>query len=130
MSYYTGTIFEVSMEGFGGSVAGGGRYDNLIGKFLGQQVSAVGFSIGFERIFSILMQNGVETKASADKIAVMYDDGQVKEAYAIAEKYRAEGKVCSLYVKPKKMGKFLGKLEERGYKGFVNVSNGDEISLF
>ena len=47
-----------------------------------------------------------------------------------AEKYRAEGKVCSLYVKPKKMGKFLGKLEERGYKGFVNVSNGDEISLF
>ena len=99
-------------------------------KFLGQQVSAVGFSIGFERIFSILMQNGVETKASADKIAVMYDEGQVKEAYAIAEKYRAEGKVCSLYVKPKKMGKFLGKLEERGYKGFVNVSNGDEISLF
>ena len=112
------------------SVRGGGRYDNLIGKFLGQQVSAVGFSIGFERIFSILMQNGVETKASADKIAVMYDEGQVKEAYAIAEKYRAEGKVCSLYVKPKKMGKFLGKLEERGYKGFVNVSNGDEISLF
>ena len=108
----------------------GGRYGNLIGKFLGQQVSAVGFSIGFERIFSILMQNGVETKASADKIAVMYDEGQVKEAYAIAEKYRAEGKVCSLYVKPKKMGKFLGKLEERGYKGFVNVSNGDEISLF
>jgi len=45
------------------------------------------------------MQNGVETKASADKIAVMYDEGQVKEAYAIAEKYRAEGKVCSLYDK-------------------------------
>ena len=69
---------------FKGAIAGGGRYDNLIGKFLGQQVSAVGFSIGFERIFSILMQNGVETKASADKIAVMYDEGQVKEAYAIA----------------------------------------------
>ena len=128
--YYTGTVFEVESIDFKGAIAGGGRYDNLIGKFLGQQVSAVGFSIGFERIFSILMQNGVETKASADKIAVMYDEGQVKEAYAIAEKYRAEGKVCSLYVKPKKMGKFLGKLEERGYKGFVNVSNGDEISLF
>ena len=41
------------------------------------------------------MQNGVETKASADKIAVMYDEGQVKEAYAIAEKYRAEGKAVS-----------------------------------
>lgn len=128
--YYTGTVFEVESIDFKGAIAGGGRYDNLIGKFIGQQVSAVGFSIGFERIFSILMQNGVETKASADKIAVMYDEGQVKEAYAIAEKYRAEGKVSSLYVKPKKMGKFLGKLEERGYKGFVNVSNGDEISLF
>ncbi|MFR5387685.1 MAG: ATP phosphoribosyltransferase regulatory subunit [Eubacterium sp.] len=88
--YYTGTVFEVESIDFKGAIAGGGRYDNLIGKFLGQQVSAVGFSIGFERIFSILMQNGVETKASADKIAVMYDDGQVKEAYAIAEKYRAE----------------------------------------
>ena len=126
----SGGQFEVESIDFKGAIAGGGRYDNLIGKFIGQQVSAVGFSIGFERIFSILMQNGVETKASADKIAVMYDEGQVKEAYAIAEKYRAEGKVCSLYVKPKKMGKFLGKLEERGYKGFVNVSNGDEISLF
>ena len=56
--------------------------------------------------------------------------GYAMEKNGIAEKYRAEGKVCSLYVKPKKMGKFLGKLEERGYKGFVNVSNGDEISLF
>ena len=70
--YYTGTVFEVESIDFKGAIAGGGRYDNLIGKFLGQQVSAVGFSIGFERIFSILMQNGVETKASADKIAVMY----------------------------------------------------------
>ena len=58
----------------------------VIGKFTGQDTPACGFSIGFERIFSILMQNGVETKASADKIAVMYDEGQVKEAYAIAEK--------------------------------------------
>ena len=94
--YYTGTVFEVESIDFKGAIAGGGRYDNLIGKFLGQQVSAVGFSIGFERIFSILMQNGVETKAAADKIAVMYDEGQVKEAYAIAEKYRAENVIQCL----------------------------------
>ena len=50
MGYYTGTIFEVSMEGFGGSVAGGGRYDKLIGKFTGVDTPACGFSIGFERI--------------------------------------------------------------------------------
>ena len=54
MSYYTGTIFEVSMEGFGGSVAGGGRYDKMIGKFTGMETPACGFSIGFERIVTIV----------------------------------------------------------------------------
>ena len=54
--YYTGTIFEVAAEGYSGAVAGGGRYDNLIGKFLNQDIPAVGFSIGFERIFGILME--------------------------------------------------------------------------
>ena len=58
MGYYTGTIFEVSMEGFGGSVAGGGRYDKMIGKFTGMDTPACGFSIGFERIVTILMDAG------------------------------------------------------------------------
>lgn len=58
MSYYTGTIFEVAMEGFGGSVAGGGRYDKMIGKFTGKETPACGFSIGFERIVTILLENG------------------------------------------------------------------------
>lgn len=128
--YYTGTVFEVESIDFKGAIAGGGRYDNLIGKFLGQQVSAVGFSIGFERIFSILMEHGVDLPNKGNKIAVMYDEGEVSKAYSVAEKYRAEGKKCSLYIKPKKMGKFLGKLEERGYAGFVNISNGDDINFF
>ena len=59
-----------------------------------------------------------------------YEEGNVTAAYEAAEKYRAEGYICSLYVKPKKMGKFLNKLEERGYQGFVNVEQGAEISLF
>ena len=58
MGYYTGTIFEVSMEGFGGSVAGGGRYDRMIGKFTGIDTPACGFSIGFERIVTILLDAG------------------------------------------------------------------------
>lgn len=128
--YYTGTVFEVESIDFKGAIAGGGRYDNLIGKFLGQQVSAVGFSIGFERIFSILMDGKISAEGRNKKIAVMYDEGDVKTAFRIAEKYRKEGMICSLYVKPKKMGKFLSKLEERGYYGFVNVTNGDEISIF
>lgn len=131
--YYTGTVFEVESIDFKGAIAGGGRYDNLIGKFLNQSIPAVGFSIGFERIFSILMDNGIEgvdSEAAPKKLAVMYEDGNVVAAYEAAEKYRAEGYICSLYVKPKKMGKFLNKLEERGYKGFVNVEQGAEVSLF
>ena len=57
-SYYTGTIFEVTMDDFGGSVAGGGRYDKMIGKFTGQDTPACGFSIGFERIVMLLLENG------------------------------------------------------------------------
>ena len=56
MSYYTGTIFEISMDEFGGSVGGGGRYDEMIGKFTGQKTPAVGFSIGFERIVMLLLE--------------------------------------------------------------------------
>lgn len=72
MSYYTGTIFEVSMEGFGGSVAGGGRYDKMIGKFTGQDTPACGFSIGFERIVTILMEQGGRV-----------EDGTVRKAYLV-----------------------------------------------
>ena len=59
--YYTGTVFEVESIDFKGAVAGGGRYDHLIGKFLNEDIPAVGFSIGFERIFGILMNNGIST---------------------------------------------------------------------
>ena len=67
MSYYTGTIFEIEMEQFGSSVAGGGRYDKMIGKFTGSDVPACGFSIGFERIITILMEQGFEIPGAAVK---------------------------------------------------------------
>ena len=60
MSYYTGTIFEISMDEFGGSVGGGGRYDKMIGKFTGQDTPACGFSIGFERIVLLLLESGYQ----------------------------------------------------------------------
>lgn len=82
MSYYTGTIFEVSMEGFGGSVAGGGRYDRMIGKFTGMETPACGFSIGFERIVNILMDNGFTVPGSADKKAYLYEKGLDSAALA------------------------------------------------
>lgn len=75
MSYYTGTIFEVSMEGFGGSVAGGGRYDKMIGKFTGVNTPACGFSIGFERIVTILMDNGGKAAGTCTKKAYLIEKG-------------------------------------------------------
>ena len=60
MSYYTGPIFEISMDEFGGSVGGGGRYDEMIGKFTGNKTCACGFSIGFERIVMLLLERGYE----------------------------------------------------------------------
>ena len=75
MSYYTGTIFEVSMEGFGGSVAGGGRYDKMIGKFTGMETPACGFSIGFERIVTILLDNGFTVPGAGEKKAYLFEKG-------------------------------------------------------
>ena len=128
--YYTGTVFEVESIDFKGAVAGGGRYDNLIGKFLNQSIPAVGFSIGFERIFSILMENGIDIEHRTKKIAVMYDEGSLVEAVKTADKLRSEGNIASIYVRPKKMGKFLNKLEERKYDGFIVAGQSDEVSLF
>ncbi len=79
MSYYTGTIFEIEMEEFSSSVAGGGRYDQMIGKFTGKDVPACGFSIGFERIITILMEQGFEIPGAS-----------VKKAYLVEKKMPAE----------------------------------------
>lgn len=79
MSYYTGTIFEVSMEGFGGSVAGGGRYDKMIGKFTGNETPACGFSIGFERIVTILTDQGFTVPGSGLKKAYLFEKGISQE---------------------------------------------------
>lgn len=79
MSYYTGTIFEIEMEEFGSSVAGGGRYDEMIGKFTGINTPACGFSIGFERIITILMERGFTVPGSSEKKAFLIEKGMPAE---------------------------------------------------
>ena len=79
MSYYTGTIFEIEMEEFGSSVAGGGRYDEMIGKFTGNQTPACGFSIGFERIITILMDQNFQVPQAANKKAFLIEKGATAE---------------------------------------------------
>ena len=75
MSYYTGTIFEIEMAEFGSSVAGGGRYDKMIGRFTGNETCACGFSIGFERIITILMDRGFQVPDARQKKAFLIEKG-------------------------------------------------------
>lgn len=114
--YYTGTVFEVRSENFGSSVAGGGRYDKLIGKFLGEDFPACGFSIGFERIFSILCEQK-RAASSRRKIAIFYEDN-FGEVYKKAEELRSEFDVA-VFKKPKKQGAFLNRLQTNGFSGFT-----------
>lgn len=127
--YYTGTIFEVEAEGYSGAVAGGGRYDNLIGKFLNEDIPAVGFSIGFERIFGILMERGYEIPGRKKRIAVFYDAQNYAQALSYAEELREEYMV-SVFERPKKLGKFLNKIEAQDFDGFAVYGQEDGVKLF
>lgn len=123
-SYYTGTIFEVTMDDFGGSVAGGGRYDKMIGKFTGQDTPACGFSIGFERIVMLLLENGYELPSKKEKKAYLLDkkldkDGML-EVLSKAKADREAGKQV-LIVKMKKNKKFQKEqLAQEGYEEIID----------
>lgn len=122
MGYYTGTIFEVSMEGFGGSVAGGGRYDKMIGKFTGMDTPACGFSIGFERIVTILLDAGFVVPGSGKKEAWLFEKGMGMENLSSimkgAMEARSEGRtvLVTQMNKNKKFQKEL--LGKEGYTEF------------
>ena len=96
MSYYTGTIFEVAMPQYGGSCGGGGRYDKMVGKFTGQDTPACGFSIGFERIIMIMMDEGFKIPDEKEKVAFLVEKGiggkQLAEIIAQAQQERANGR--------------------------------------
>ncbi len=120
MSYYTGTIFEVAMPQYGGSCGGGGRYDKMVGKFLGQDTPACGFSIGFERIIMIMMDEGFKIPGESDKVAYLIEKGvkgqRLSDIIAEAQKERAEGKQV-LVVRMNKNKKFQKQqLSEQGYE--------------
>lgn len=122
MSYYTGTIFEVAIPEFGGSCGGGGRYDEMIGKFTNNDVCACGFSIGFERIVMLLLGQGFEVPEEGEKIAYLIEKGitgnQLSEIIAEAQKERESGKqiLVSRMNKNKKFQK--EQLANQGYEEF------------
>ena len=122
MGYYTGTIFEIEMEEFGSSVAGGGRYDGMIGRFTGQDVPACGFSIGFERIITILMDRGFKIPEAPERIAFLIEKGvgtdRLPDIMKEAKSLREAGKTV-LITRMAKNRKFQkDNLEKAGYSGF------------
>lgn len=119
MSYYTGTIFEIAMDEFGGSVGGGGRYDEMIGKFTGQSTPACGFSIGFERIVMLLLERGYEIPDNKEKLALLIEKGmpqeKMLEVLAFAKEQRAAGKQVMLSIMKKNKKFQKEQLSQEGY---------------
>ncbi len=120
MSYYTGTIFEIAMPEFGGSCGGGGRYDEMVGKFTGQNVPACGFSIGFERIILLLTEQGFKVPGSSQKTAYLIEKGmsaeRLIEVIKEAQSARESGEQI-LVVRMNKNKKFQKEqLEKEGYE--------------
>ena len=128
MSYYTGTIFEISMDEFGGSVGGGGRYDKMIGKFTGQDTPAVGFSIGFERIVMLLLERGYQVPTSRPKKAYLLEKKISREKLLeVLEQAKADraGGMQVMIMNMKKNKKFQKEqLAEQGYTDITEVYNG------
>ena len=122
MSYYTGTIFEIAIPEFGGSCGGGGRYDKMIGQFTGNDVPACGFSIGFERIILLMMEQGFEIPENDDKVCYLIEKGidgkQLSDIIEQASNEREAGKQV-LVARMNKNKRFQKEqLSEQGYTNF------------
>ena len=122
MGYYTGPIFEIAVPEFGSSVGGGGRYDEMVGRFAGQPTPACGFSIGFERIISILLDNDFEIPGSKEKVALLMEKGlspeKTAEVLREAQLLRAEGKqvLTAAMIKNRKFQK-----EQLNAEGYLDI---------
>ncbi len=131
LDYYTGIIFEAVQEGMGGSLGGGGRYDNLINQFVGQQMNAIGFAIGFDRTLEAAKElNLVSTENTVTKVLVVYKDTDNKvfpTALNITTKLREAGINTEMYLDPKKdLDKQLKYADKKGIQ-FVVIIGENEI---
>ena len=129
MGYYTETIFEIVSPKFSASVGGGGRYDNMIGKYIKEVVPAVGFSIGFERIFQILQEEGFRLPDKQKEVAVIFDETDYTSVIKKAEEFQREGYRTVIRKAAKKLGKQLARLEEEGLYG-AYLMDRDELRIF
>ena len=126
MGYYTGTIFECTIDGYGFAIAGGGRYDKMVGKYSGTDVPACGFSIGFERIITILQDHADAIDAAQEaKVALLAEKGVDNERLAAlfhrAQTLRDEGKTVTVQTMKKNIRRQIELLEAEGYTEIEKV---------
>ena len=123
MSYYTGPIFEIAMDEFGGSVGGGGRYDEMIGKFTGNNTCACGFSIGFERIVMLLLERGYQVPTKNGKKAYLIEKNmpadKLVEIFKQATAERQAGTQVNISIMKKNKKFQKDQMTTEGYTEFV-----------
>src|ERR1043166_6909905 len=129
LSYYTGAIMEINVKDLAGSLGGGGRYDDLVGMFLGQDVPACGFSLGLERILVVMSEKEMFpphlVNASADVMVAIWNEETMAESLALAQQLRAQGLRVDLYPEADKLGKQFKYASSRSIP-FVAVIGDDE----
>ena len=132
MGYYTGPIFEIELKNYHASVAGGGRYDKMIGKYCNKEVCACGFSIGFERIISVIKENNLLDVKKSEKIAVLIakdvDNDKIKSTIQKANELRKQGKTVMILPRNSNAKFQKEKLSSFGVTEFVEIFN-DKGSL-
>src|SRR5262245_26506091 len=124
MGYYTGPIFEINSASFpAGSIAGGGRYDDMIGAFLGRSVPATGFSIGFERVVDILGKIQGRSAHDGKRLALLFEEATpaLDHVLAAAQALRAQGHLVALERLTRSPGAQRAALEKQGYDGVATL---------
>ncbi len=128
LSYYTGAIMEIAVEGIG-SLGGGGRYDGLIGMFAGEQIPACGFSLGLERILVVMTERQMfpadVTSSAPDVLVTLFDGESAPDALRLAAELRGGGLRVEVYPEPDKLGKQFKYAASRG-AAFVAILGADE----
>lgn len=117
LGYYTGAIFEIAVPDLAGSLGGGGRYDGLVGMFMGKDLPACGFSIGLERILVVMEARGMfpELPAAADVLIAPLDDGLAARSLRLAERLRQAGLRVEVHPKRDKAGRIRKAADDRGF---------------
>lgn len=122
MGYYTGIIFEIEHPESGSSIGGGGRYDGMVGKWLGEDVPAVGISLGFERVADLVEISGTESK----RLVLVFEESNLQQALATQSEAIAAGYQVRLEPKPKKLNTLLDSLKLQGFTYFASLDQPSE----